>query len=178
MNKLNIVAIQGKSGVGKTTIAKILVSQNPEVYHLVNSYTDRPKRYDTEVGHLFLTKKKMDIIYDGDNVVAKTQYGDYRYCTTINSFLPDNTKCNLYVVDKKGIYDLREYSKKYYLNLLCIEIQRNLIDIDEDRANRDDYDEYKHITCDYVVKNNGNINDAVSKVNEIINNQNIIKKVL
>ena len=76
MNNAFIVLV-GESGSGKTTIANIL--ENKYWLKQVQSYTERPKRYDEETGHTFVTPIEFDQLKD---IVAYTCYNRYRYCTT------------------------------------------------------------------------------------------------
>lgn len=165
---MNVVALEGKSGVGKTTIANALVEKYPDKYHIIHSYTTRPKRYDNELGHEFISDDEMDSILASDRVMAQCVYGDYRYCSSTDQFIDDPDVYNLYVVDKRGIYDLRQYQKQKYFFLLCIQIQRTYVDIDYKRLNREQEVKYNYIKPDYVVSNDLDIDDAVEHINMIV----------
>ena len=56
MNK-PIFLFVGKSASGKTTIADML---GKDGYSQVYSYTTRPKRYENEIGHTFITDEEYD----------------------------------------------------------------------------------------------------------------------
>lgn len=89
-----IFLIVGCSGCGKTTITE----QLEKIYGLkpIQSYTTRPKRYDDETGHTFVTNEEFDKLTD---MVAYTEFAGYRYCATAEQ-VEDN---DLYIIDPKGV---------------------------------------------------------------------------
>lgn len=101
MNNAFIVLV-GESGSGKTTIANIL--ENKYWLKQVQSYTERPKRYDEETGHTFITPIEFDQLKD---IVAYTCYNRYRYCTTKNQI----EQCDIAVIDVPGVMDIRRFYK-------------------------------------------------------------------
>ena len=89
----------GKSASGKTTVAEILESEYK--LNTLQSYTTRPKRYDNETGHTFITNEEFDSL---TNIVAYTEYNGYRYCCTKEQI--DST--DIYVIDVPGVETLLE----------------------------------------------------------------------
>ena len=89
-----IFLIVGCSGSGKTTITEQLEQR----YGLksIQSYTTRPKRYDDETGHTFVTDEEFDKLTD---YVAYTEFAGFRYCATAEQ-VEDN---DLYIIDPKGV---------------------------------------------------------------------------
>ena len=87
----------GPSGCGKTTVAETLAKNYG--YPTVESYTTRPKRYESETGHIFLTESQFDEL---ENIVAYTTYNGFRYCTTKDQLNLVST----YVVDLPGVETL------------------------------------------------------------------------
>lgn len=83
----------GMSASGKTTIANMLSEVG---YSQVWSYTTRPRRYDAEIGHVFISKEEFDNLTD---VVAYTKFNGYEYCTTLKQL----ENADIYVVDPDGI---------------------------------------------------------------------------
>ena len=96
-----IALIVGESGVGKTTIVETLRTQ----YGLlpVESYTTRPRRFEGERGHTFITDDEFDKLAD---LVAYTEFDKFRYCATEDQI--NNT--DLYVIDPYGV---QEFTKRY-----------------------------------------------------------------
>ena len=86
--------IVGASGSGKTTIANTLEERYG--YKQIQSYTTRPKRYETECGHTFITDEKFNNL---TNLIGFTHYNNYRYCATAEQ--ADNA--TLYVIDPAGV---------------------------------------------------------------------------
>ena len=89
----------GKSGSGKTTIANMM----EEKYGLsqLESYTTRARRYDSEIGHVFITNEEFDKLH---NIVAYTEYNGNRYAATKE--LVD--AADIYVIDVPGVKTLLE----------------------------------------------------------------------
>lgn len=98
----NIYLIVGCSGSGKTTIANAL----EEKYKLksIQSYTTRPKRSDSETGHIFISDEEYDKL---ENIVACTEFCNYRYCATAEQI----NESDLYVIDPAGIESLKAFYK-------------------------------------------------------------------
>ena len=84
----------GPSGCGKTTIAEHL--ETTKGYKTVQSYTTRPKRYEDETGHTFVTDAEFDKL---QNLVAYTEYNGNRYCATVEQL----NETDIYVVDVPGV---------------------------------------------------------------------------
>lgn len=100
-----LILLVGKSGSGKSTFQQELV--NKWGFRYVQSYTTRPKRYDNETGHIFVTKDEFDAI---ENKVAYTKFNGYEYCATKEQL----DECNIYIIDPKGIKNLKQnYDNKF-----------------------------------------------------------------
>lgn len=98
-----MILLVGKSGSGKTTIAK-----NLEHYGLkqVQSYTTRKPRYDGEIGHTFITMAEYMKLHDK---VAFTYFNNQYYCATQQQC--DNA--DIYVIDPHGI---ESFKRNYHGN--------------------------------------------------------------
>ncbi|MBQ7431165.1 AAA family ATPase [Butyrivibrio sp.] len=105
MNK-PIILLVGKSGSGKTTIAKYLKKQYG--WQDIDSYTTRPPRYQNEAGHIFITEEQFDQIKPED-MCAYTLFNGYRYCATIEQA----DKADIYVVDVDGVKRFKERYVKH-----------------------------------------------------------------
>ena len=103
MNK-PLYLFAGKSASGKTTVANAL--QTDCAMSQLQSYTTRPKRFDEETGHIFVTNEEFDKL---QNIIAYTEYNKYRYCATKEQV--DAT--NIYVIDVPGVESLLQ---KYQSN--------------------------------------------------------------
>ena len=87
----------GKSASGKTSIADML--SRYDGYNQVYSYTTRHKRYENEIGHVFVSDEEYDKL---EHIVASTLYNNYRYCTTLEQV----QNADVYVVDTEGVRTL------------------------------------------------------------------------
>lgn len=97
----HIYLIVGCSGSGKTVIAEML--ENKYGLKSIQSYTTRPRRSESETGHIFVTDEEFDNLTD---LVAYTQFDKYRYCATAEQV--ENN--DLYIIDPSGV----EYFKNSY----------------------------------------------------------------
>lgn len=147
--------IVGKSGSGKdTVINKICEFYN---YTKVVSYTTRPKRYEGEDTHIFVTDKDYNMAQD---IVAYTRFNNYRYWATQKQC----DSSDFYIIDPAGI----DYFKTHYhgnkkviiINVtapLHIRFFRMLSRGDGFKAaiNRliNDHKVFKNLETDYVVNN-------------------------
>lgn len=109
MDKI-IVAICGKSGSGKDTLLKNLISMNPEWYPIV-SCTTRPKR-DNEVDgqdyHFLSNEEFAEKVLNGDMLEA-TFFNNWHYGTMASSL---HTGINVGVFNPAGFSALTEVPPK------------------------------------------------------------------
>ena len=150
MSKKKILCIIGESGSGKTMVAEYLQAKYNML--LLESYTDRPQRYEGETGHTFVTPEEFDT-FKAASMIAYTQFGDYRYCC-LESDLKD---VNVYVIDEDGFVMLNnKWGEQFEITSLRIhrDLSKRLQSVGEARVLRDngrfniaDYD------YDYVIHN-------------------------
>ena len=135
----NIYCIVGRSGTGKTTLAEKLMKSG---LTQIESYTTRPKRFETETGHTFVTDEEFDALKD---IVAFNCYNGYKYAATKEQIEINN----IYVVDIPGIKALRKSyngSKKivviglYADPKVCYDRMRGRGDSDEKAKSRIEID--------------------------------------
>ena len=152
-----IVLIVGDSGSGKSTIVRY-VEKNMDNVNIVKSYTTRPKRNKYDNDHTFI--KSVDEI-DGD-IVASTEIDGYFYGASENQF--KENKINLYIVDDKGVVDVKNYFKNK--NILTVHINRLNIEVPVNRKNR----KIKKLDIEYdeEIYNDDHILDAVRGLIECI----------
>lgn len=122
----------GPSGCGKTTVAQELECKNN--YKTIQSYTTRAKRYEDEIGHVFISEDEFDKL---NNIVAYTKYNGYRYCTTQEQL----DEAITYVVDIPGVDTLLQNYKTsrpilifYFDTTVTTRIDRMLDRGDSDNA--------------------------------------------
>ena len=125
-----IVAIVGASGSGKTQLS---LYANKFGYPVICSYTTRPMREGETNGveHIFVTEDKMPT---KDKMLAYTFFGGYHYWAE-NSQVDDNLP-TLYVIDEKGLIDLKQNYKNEY-KIFCVYVTRTDNDVDQKRKDRD-----------------------------------------
>ena len=141
-----LILLIGESGSGKTTLANQLNKQYG--LKILNSYTTRPKRYEDESGHVFITEEEAEQITTHDRVVADTIFDGHLYFATWEQI----DDADVYIVDPDGF---RKLLKNYYGNKKLVAF---FINTDEktrrqrmrDRGDTDDQIE-KRIKHDLVV---------------------------
>lgn len=151
---MKILLLSGPSGTGKTSIA-LQLTQNPN-FHLIKSFTDRPRRVNERGDHFFIPTMfiKFMLTY---NIVASTKINGYYYCSTFRQF--DDDKINVYVVDKKGIDDVKKNFKD--AQIFSVLVSKDNIDIDQIRKDRNIVvPDVKDV--DLILMNNEELNDVVS----------------
>lgn len=94
MNDKPLILLVGKSGSGKTTVAKYL--EDNYDFKMLDSYTTRLPRYDGERGHIFATKEDY---HNEKNIVASTFFDDNYYWATQEQC----EEADVYVVDPDGV---------------------------------------------------------------------------
>jgi len=143
MGKTKIIAIVGRSGSGKSTIADMLQKKGiPPVV----SYTTRPKRDKYDVHHKFVSDSEYDNIFDK---LAETVYGGYRYCGKLEG----HHDCYSYVIDEVGLKMLKDNSKLDVYSVLVLSPQEvRQKRTTKERFNRDKDYEYK-LNYDHVILN-------------------------
>lgn len=96
-----LIALCGRSGSGKSSISQEL--KDKYGWTSIESYTTRPKRAETEKGHIFISEEEFDRISENSRI-AFTKFDGYRYCTTAKQV----EKAEIYVVDFSGVRELKE----------------------------------------------------------------------
>ena len=180
-----IFLIVGCSGSGKTTITE----QLEQKYGLksIQSYTTRPKRYEDESGHTFVSDEEFDKLTDR---VGYTEFAGNRYCATAEQV--ENN--DLYIIDPKGIdFFMKSYKGSKTPKIIFIssnlttryermveraetkgESHQEAIESSLTRIANDASEFYDYIQeqawIDYVCKNNGNdkLEDVVDKIFDYI----------
>lgn len=172
-----LILLVGKSGSGKTTIAKYLEQE----YGMkqVQSYTTRKPRYKGEEGHAFIDMAEYMKLQDK---VAFTYFNNQYYCATQQQC--DNA--DIYVIDPHGIeFFKRNYhgNKKWITVYLDVNPFTRFIRmvkrgdgifaaLERLRHDRDSFKDFKKHP-DIVVVNNKD----VKEVSKIIYSLCILKKI-
>lgn len=92
--------IVGRTATGKDTLREALEKNANMTF--VKSYATRPKRFESEDTHIFITKDEQKEIEKNDIVIAKTTIADNDYFATKSQV----EKANGYIIDPIGIYTL------------------------------------------------------------------------
>jgi len=138
--KKKVICIVGESGSGKTYLAEHL--RHDYNIPMIESYTDRPKRRDNEVGHVFLSVEEFDELNMADMIAFTCWRADdgsiARYCCLQQDvYAPVMT----YVIDERGLKYLKRYwSHKFsiFAVRLFAEKHERLKHIDIERYSRDE----------------------------------------
>lgn len=170
--KKNLYLIIGRSGTGKTTVVEELEKRYG--YKSIQSYTTRPKRYENETGHTFITKEE----FDKKTMLAYTKFNGYEYGVDADLL----SQGDLYVIDIPGVRYLQQsnlLSKKLItINLRCNQddLIKNMIhrgdskDMIESRLRNDEimFADEENFPFDYIIKTNNCIEDKVNKIHKYI----------
>lgn len=172
-----IILIVGESGVGKDTVADILLDEYgiPQVI----SNTTRKIRDGEQDGveHWFLNQE--DIPENPNNIFAHTVYGGYDYWVDSNDIhimFYENDIIS-YIVDEAGVKFLQNKINKdkqfEYLETIPIYISsdKNIRadrGVVSSRMNRDESRIKHNVKYAHYIENNGTINELKDKIDKII----------
>lgn len=154
MSKPKILCIVAESGAGKTLVAEYI--QDTYGIKMIESWTDRPKRFENEPGHSWATKEQFDQFKEED-MIAFTKFGDYRYCCLKQDVKENNT----YVIDEVGLRYLKKHFCGMY-DITSVRIIRNQ-DLREKQIAKERVARDKSMftmpkrSFDYVIINNSDI---------------------
>jgi len=165
MARPKILAIVGNSGSGKTTIAEY-IERNYGI-KMIESHTDRPKRFPDEIGHTFHTKESYDKLKKED-MIAWTEWNGTRYCCLKQDVLPANT----YVIDEKGL-QMMTTLYKYDYKVFSLKVERpyndRVKDVGIERVERDNNKFWMpDKSFDYVLDNSGTLDDLEAEIDFIV----------
>ena len=120
MGKYKLIALYGKSGAGKDTVAKATVSTHPEIFHFVTSCTTRPMRDNEKDGvdYYFLTEREFLREALVGNLLEATEFNGWFYGSSLRAF--DIDKINIGVFNPQGILALQSQTDK--IDLTVIEV--------------------------------------------------------
>ena len=93
--------VVGRTATGKDTLASILTYKYK--WKFVKSMATRPKRYEDEDTHIFISEEQANTIPFEDRV-AYTKIGDYQYFATKEQV----QESDAYIIDPKGVKVLLE----------------------------------------------------------------------
>lgn len=179
-----IICIIGKSGSGKSAIAE---HYRLKGFNVIDSYTDRPKRYENETGHVFINTSEVEG-YRKD-MIAYTFFDNHHYFATRSQYREKGI--TFYVIDPAGVKELEDVIDDAKLLFIYINAdegkrrERMLKRLINGRGNVDNnsikafeeqvetrmhFDEkaFEVVKCSYVVDNNGKLQDTINKVDFIL----------
>jgi dephospho-CoA kinase len=91
-----MICIVGRSGSGKDYLANEFERFG---YKILKSYTTRPKRFENEDTHIFISKEEANKIVDK---MAVTEINGYEYFSTISQVKEND----IYIIDPEGLKTL------------------------------------------------------------------------
>ncbi len=169
MNK-TLLLLVGESGSGKTTVADTLSDKFG--LKVLKSYTTRPKRYENETGHEFVSEEEFKNIRPRDTA-AYTKIGEYEYCATNRQI----AESDIYVIDLAGIRYLKNnYKGNKKIKVVYIKTKQDLrkqrmeargdkqSDISFRMRNDSVTFDGAERASDFVVENNENIDETVLRI--------------
>ena len=168
--------IVGRTATGKDTLASILIYKYK--WKFVKSMATRPKRYDDEDTHVFISEEQANAIPLEDRV-AYTKIGDYQYFATKEQV----QESDAYIIDPNGVKVILEKMPEenfiiVYIRPVDRDIQKlngtNRVDnteheskVFEKRYNAEDaqFTEFEDLLDSYRIYNYKNVKDAIQHVN-------------
>ncbi|HHV72189.1 MAG TPA: AAA family ATPase [Clostridia bacterium] len=167
-----IICLVGESGSGKTTLAMRL---ERESYNVIKSYTTRPPRYPNEWGHIFVLEEEY-WKQKKSEMLAYTYFDGYHYWAKFEQY--KGKGISLYIIDPQGVKDLKETVKDAEIVVIYLKVDQEerinrMIKAgrkEEDIKKRVKHDslKFKIVCCDYVVDNNGSIDETLEVIKKLI----------
>lgn len=179
-----IIAIVGKSGSGKSEIVR---RYHEKGYNVIQSYTDRPQRYESEWGHIFIETGVVEKYRQ--SMIAYTFFDGHHYFATREQY--QGKGVTFYVIDPYGVRSLKEKVKDADIIFVYINVDEEvrirrmvnrmmeknpdasgeIVQAFEDSArSRAEYDKkaFHIVECDFVVDNNGSLEDTMDILNKVL----------
>lgn len=180
----HIIGLIGKSGSGKSAVAEYFKSKG---YNIIESYTDRPKRFENEEGHIYIASD--DIQQYKEEMIAYTFFDGHHYFATRSQYR--NKGISFYTIDPAGVETLEKNVNDAKMTFIYINVDEsirkqrmlsrcitghneedNLCQIKllkqiERRINHDKK-AFSVVKCNYIIDNNDQITDTVREIEKII----------
>jgi guanylate kinase len=178
----HIIGLIGKSGSGKTAIADYFRAKG---YNVIESYTDRPKRYAEEGGHIYISSEEVEQYKD--DMIAYTFFDNHHYFATRNQY--KNKGITFYTIDPAGVTALESRVKDAKLTFIYINVEEsirrermlsrcvrgnlseeNCQRVEKEVSQRIEHDKkaFEVIKCNYIIDNNDQLIETVRKVEKLI----------
>lgn len=165
----NILLLNGLSGTGKSTIARILKEKDPEKYKIIRSYTSRKRRNINDNDHIFVSKSEIIRKMLNKKFVASTIIDDEIYCAFEDQF--EQKKINIYIVDDKGLLDVNNYFSKREAKIITMRILRDDSKNNVSNLRKSRYSLFIPNTCksiDHIIHNNENLYDTIDIIENLL----------
>lgn len=166
----SVVLLVGKSGSGKTEIAKTLYTKG---YDVLQSYTTRKPRSKNEWGHLFCSTDEYEQFKNEDDIVAYSYFDNNHYFSTKSQIYATD----IYVVDPDGVEDLKKNIEDINFTVIYLNVnantRRNRMHIRGDSVEMirqrliNDERKFGNLKFDYAIPNN-NLNKAIKIIEYIM----------
>lgn len=168
--------IVGRTATGKDTLASILTYKYN--WSFVKSMTTRPKRYDSEDTHVFITEKEADSVSLEDRV-AYTTINGYQYFATKEQV----KNADAYIIDPNGVKVLLDkMPEETFLIVYIRPIDKNIqkskaiirgddINIEEEIFDNryisedNQFTEFETLLDSYQIYRHKNVKDAIQYIN-------------
>lgn len=186
MDKIKIIALYGKSGSGKDTIQKWLVSNFPNSHGIISCTTRPPRDYEIEgKDYYFLSTSQFgEKVLNGDMLEA-TSFRDWMYGTSLDSLVQD--KINIGVFNPEGIECLLQDNRLEILPIYIDASDKTRLIRNLNREKNPDCSEicrrfftdakdFSDISFFSLVYNNDNNRKSFINIISLINSTNFIKQ--
>lgn len=167
-----LILLIGASGSGKTSVAR---EMGKEGYNVIESYTTRPKRRTEEWGHIFVNEYPE--VLSSEVIAFVEVYEGVYYWATKDQFkgLGDS----IYIVCPEGAEEAKKNLKDDDVEIITIYLQSDAkvrwsrMLYDRDKQSLDsrlvaDLEKFKIVKCDYTLDGNGELDDVVNSLEEIL----------
>lgn len=181
-SKPGVIGVVGPSGVGKTTIVEAAIDKYPDLFQKPRSYTTRSQRdNESAEAYRFVSKETFSNLRSTGEIFESTIYSGNQYGSSkseVDAILAKGKNVIL-PLDMCGAIGMKasfENSTIIYVDRHKRDILTSLLSRNssiEDKVNRIismPAEEKNAELCDYIITNNGTVEEAIAELMEIIGN--------
>ena len=128
MNKILVIA--GPSAVGKTTVMKQILKQNPKFDYIRSATTRAPRGDGFDAEYIYLSREQFLSLIENGGVLEYTEYGGNFYGTPSSEIerIFDSGKIPMLILDINGVKTLKSVEREFGVVAVYITADTEVLD--------------------------------------------------